>query len=211
VPNCQIQDAYGYWAAAGTFTGVENAIVYAVPDASWRTYDVSGTYRPLGANPDILTAAYQRGRRTATTTGGVWSFSLPYSTSSYPTTPTAEWSIVLPTGDIWTGVVPAVAGPLTIKELEESHGWTPSGTVEVAPVTPGTLIRGTATFAAATTVSVLFSVPFASSAYNIKLSPSADTVSGGIPVVAWTNRTTSGFDIVASGVTTCSVCYEAVL
>lgn len=210
--NCEITDRVGYTTAAGVFTGTQSLLVYAVPDASWRTYDVgAGVYRPLGLNATITTAAYQRGRYTTTDSNGSWSFVLPYPAATHPSTPTSQWSIVLPSGDIWTGTVPAAAGPFTIDDLRLTYSWTATSSVYVAPVTPGTLVRGTATFTAATSAAILFALPFASSAYQITLTPSLDTVSLTAPVVAWSSKTTTGFTINVSGVFTGSVDWEAVL
>lgn len=210
--NCQIIDAVGYTSPTGTFVGSPGQVVYAVPDASWRTFDVgAGVYRPLGVNPTINVAALQRGRVAVTDASGAWEFDLPYPAASHPASPATTWSIQLPSGDIWSGQVPAVAGPLTLDDLRATYSWVQLNAVYVAPVTPGTLIRGTATFTAASTASILFSVPFASSAYGIKLTPSVDSVTGNIPAVGYDNQTTTGFDIVTSGVFTGTVSYEAVL
>lgn len=209
--NCEIQDAVGAWSAAGTFTGTPGLIVYAIPDASWRTYDVSGTYRPLGINTAISVAAYQRGRTATTDASGVWSHFLPYPTSTYPTTPAPVWSIVLPSGDIWSGEVPAVAGPLTLKTLEQTYNWAQTGSIYVAPVTPGTLAEGIATFTAATTAAILFSTPFASDTYRITLTPSVDSVTGNIPAVGYASKTTSGYTITSTGVFTGKVDWTAKL
>lgn len=209
--NCTITDKVGYFAADGSFVGSQSQTVYAVPDASWRTVDVSGTYRPLGINPVITTAAYQRGRYSITDSTGQFSFALPYPTSEHPASPAATWTIVLPSGDMWSGAVPAVAGPLTLDDLRLTYSWTQVNAVYVAPVTPGTLARGTATFSAATSATVVFGTAFAANTYSIKLSPSVDSSTGNVPVMAWDSKTTTGFSIVSSGVVTCSCDWEAVL
>jgi len=146
-----------------------------------------------------------------TDASGVWEFDLPYPAASHPASPATTWSIQLPSGDIWSGQVPAVAGPVDIDTLRTTYGWTQVNQTYVAPVTPGTLVRGIATFTAASTASILFSVPFASSAYVISLTPEADTTTGNIPAAAYANKTTTGFDIVLSGVYDGEVAYEAVL
>ena len=210
--NCTITDRVGYTSAAGTFTGTPSVYVYAVPDASWRTFDVgAGVYRPLGANPNITTAAYQRGRTATTDSNGEFTFVLPYPAASHPATPTASWSIILPSGDIWSGNVPAAAGPFTLDDLRLTYSWVQLNAVYVAPVTPGTLVRGTATFTAATTATVVFGVPFAASTYQIFLTPSADSVTSSVPAVGWSSKTTTGFTINTTGAFTGSVDYEAVL
>lgn len=209
--NCTITDKYGYFAADGTFTGVQNVAVYAVPDASWRTVDVSGTYRTLGVNPNITTAAYQRGRVTTTDSSGQYSFALPYPAAEHPASPAATWTIVLPSGDMWSGAVPAVAGPLTLDDLRTTHSWVQVNAVYVAPVTPGTLARGTATFSSATSATVVFGTAFALNTYQIQLTPSVDSSTGNVPAVAWGSKTTTGFTITTSGAFSGSVDWEAVL
>lgn len=211
--NCTITDRVGYWSAAGSFTGTENALVYAVPDASYRRLDVSGTYRPLGVNPNIATAAYQRGRVSPTDSNGEFSFALPYSASATkPTTPAAKWTIVLPSGDQWTGEVPSVAGPLTLDDLASTYGWTQANAVYVAPVTAGVLARGTASFSAAEYRDVVFvGGGFSSSAYQLKLTPSVDSVTGNVPGFAYESKTASGFRIRMAGEFTGFVDWEASL
>ncbi len=136
---------------------------------------------------------------------------LPYgATETFPTTNNA-WALVYPDGSILTGIVPSTAGPITAYDLVNSWSWTWASSTFVAPVVPGTLVRGILPFSAATTGSVLFSVAFASSAYVIKLTPEADTVTGNIPAVAYASKTTTGFDVVVSGVYSGEVAYEAVL
>lgn len=210
--NCEITDRVGYFSPTGTFIGQENQLVYAVPDASWRAVDASGSvYRPLGINPNITTEAYQRGRVATTDSNGEFTFNLPYPAAEHPASPTPIWTIVLPSGDQWEGIVPAVAGPLTLDDLRTTYSWVQANSIYVAPVTPGTLVRGIATFTAAATVSILFSVPFTAATYNIKLTPSVDSGTGTVPVVGFDNQTTTGFDIVTTGVFTGTVCWEAVL
>lgn len=210
--NCTITDRVGYFSAGGTFTGVQGQLVYAVPDASWRTVDAgSSVYRPLGSNPNITTVAYQRGRVATTDSNGEYTFALPYPAAEHPSTPAASWTIVLPSGDMWSGAVPAAAGPFTIDDLRATYSWTAISAVYVAAVTPGTLVRGTATFTAADSAAIVFSTAFASSSYTIKLSASRDDSTNNIPVVGWDGKSTTGFTIYTTGVFTGSVDWEAVL
>lgn len=211
--NCTITDRCSYRTAAGGNTAIVGATVYAVPDMnSRRLPDVGGTYRTLGVNPDVTSAALKRAVTAVTDSNGEFTFVLPYSaTSIHPATPAAQWTIMLPSGDQWVGQVPSVAGPLTIDDLVQTYSWTATSSVYVAPVTPGTLVRGTKVFTASSSEPVAFSVAFASSAYTIRLSPSIDSVTSNIPAVAWSDKSTTGFTIQVTGSFTGSVDFEAVL
>lgn len=210
--NCTITDRVGYFAAGGTFTGVQSQLVYAVPDASWRTVDAgSSVYRPLGANPNITTAAYQRGRVATTDSNGEFTFALPYPAAEHPATPAAYWTIVLPSGDQWYGAVPSAAGPFTIDDLRTTYSWVQTNSVYVAPTTAGTFVRGTATFTAASSVAIVFGAAFASAAYQIQLTPSVDSSTATAPGVGFSAKSTTGFTINTTGIFTGQVDWAAQL
>ena len=216
--NCEITDQIGYWSSAGTFVGAVGALVYAVPDLSSRRYpDGGGTFRTQGINPNIQgNVAFQLGRVAATITDGVFTFALPYgSAGTHPGTPTPRWTIVLPDGKMLTGVVPDLAGPFTLDDLATATGtgvaaWQWANEVYVAPRTPGTLARGSAPFSGASSYAVIFTSPFAALPY-LKLTASTDSISGQIPEVAYSSKSTSGFTINVSDTFTGSVDWEAIL
>ena len=162
---CTITDYWRYNAADGTAVAIVGAEILAVPDLNTRRYQIGGTgaYQSLATNPLITSAAYRYGRRTETSAGGQYSLVLPQSGESKPSTPAAKWSIVLPDGKVLSGTVPAVSGPLTLDDLETTHGWTWNSAVAVAP-TSGTLARGTAPFSAQEYFDVVFGADFASAA-----------------------------------------------
>lgn len=207
---CEITDNLYYYSNSLTPVALTQQTVLAIPAADFYRISVASNYRILGANPNITTAAYKFGIVTLTNGSGEFTLTLPYgATETKPTSPAAEWSIVLPDGRVVTGVVPSDAGPLTIDDLISSHGWEFNTSVYVAIPTPGTLIRGTAVFTAASSAAVTFGgAPLASSAYIIKLTPSIDTDTSEPPAVGWSSKTTTGFTINVSGVFTGSVDWE---
>lgn len=212
--DCQLTDTWGYHtgASAGAITGIQGATIIGVPDMNTRRFtDSGGAYRPTAPNPNITTAAYQQGIPVTTDSNGQWTMYLPQTSSSKPTSPTPQWSLIFPDGKILTGAVPNVAGPLTVDDLITTYSWTWASSIYVAPVTPGTLVRGSATFTAATSATITFSTAFASSAYQIFLTASVDSVTGNIPVPGWSSKSASGFNIVLPGTFTGTVDYEAVL
>lgn len=195
--TCEITDTVNYWAADGTIVGIANARVYAVPGSSASRYDNgSGVYRTLGVNPLIETLAYQRGRLAITDGSGSFTFDLPQMSSTHPSTPDPYWTIVLPSGDQWYGVVPDAAGPFTIDDLATTYDWIQTNTVYVQPTTQGAFSKGLASFTAQTTVSVVFATAYDTTDYEISLTPSVNALTD-MPPVSWsyTNKSTTGFDI----------------
>lgn len=209
---CTITDYYRYRDATGTPVALVGYTVLAVPASNLYRISTSGTYRPIVANPNITTVAYQYGQTTTTEGNGQFSFALPYAaTETKPTSPSAQWSIVLADGRILTGVVPSVAGPITLDDLESTYSWAWTTGVAYTAPTSGVEARGTASFTAADSASVVFGPAMSSSAYQILLTPSVDTGTGTIPSASWTNKSTSGFDIKVSGIFTGSVDWSAKL
>jgi len=211
--SCTITDNLYYYSSALAGQALTNRQVIAVPSADFYRISIGGNYRTLGVNPNITTAAYKLGIVATTDSAGQFTLVLPYgATESLPASPVMKWTIVLPDGRQIYGTVPSVAGPLTLNDLLTTHGWAFTTSTYVAPVTPGTLARGTATFTAASTFDVVFAgAPFASAAYGIRLTPSIDTNTSEPPAVGWSSKTTTGFTINVSGVFTGSVDWEAVL
>lgn len=209
---CTITDYLSYYDSSLGPQALPNQQVLAVPGADFYRVKISAAYRLLSLNPDITSAAYKFGIVATTDSNGMFSFSLPYATTeTHPTVPSPQWSLVLPEGRLFSGVVPAVAGPLTVDTLITTYGWVEADSVYVAPVTAGRLARGTAVFSGGTVATVLLVPAFAASTYQIKLAPSLDSVTNQIPAVAWSEKSTSGFKINVSGQFTGSVDWEAVL
>lgn len=207
--DCSIQDKWGYWTGAGVFTGVPSLKIFAIPDLNTRRYSVSGTYRNLGTgNPGITSDAFKYGRTSSTGSVGDYTLALPQGGSSKPTTPEPKWSIVLPDGKVLTGVVPDVAGPLTLDDLETTYSWTWATSVYVAPAVPGQLARGRKTLTATDTSIVVYDSPFAADP-KITLTPSVDSVTGDVPTFGYTSNSLTGFTIKMGGVFTGTVDWEA--
>jgi hypothetical protein len=214
--NCEITDLLGYWSADGTFVGIQDANIYAVPDLTSRRYpDGTGAYRTLALNPNVVAnTAFQHGRIATTASGGSFTFQLPYGIdSTHPSTPAPKWTIALPDGKLLTGPVPDDAGPFTLDQLAAADGtgvaaWVWSNEVYVAPVTAGVLAKGVAAFSAASSAIILFSTPI-SGAYGITLTSSVDTVTGQVPSIGYTSKSSSGFTITASETFTGEVSWRA--
>jgi hypothetical protein len=206
---CTISDKYGYRTANGTVTGVASHIVLAVPDRSTYIFDVGGTWTPnTTLNPNINgSLALRRGQTVTTDSAGDWSITLPYPAETEPATPDPKWSLLFSDGSVLTGVVPAVANPVDIHTLVATYGWTWDASIYVAPVTGGVLAEGIATFSGAGfTVSVMFATPFATNAYRITLGSSTDASTAEPMLVSYTNKTTTGFDLVAKDPTYVGTC-----
>jgi len=212
--DCEITDKYAprSGASAGGLTPVQNAVITAVPGANnYRATDSGGTYRPVAANPAITTAPWKFGMQAQTDSSGTWTLYLPQKGSTRPSSPAPQWTIILPDGRQLYGEVPNVSGPLSLDDLINTYSWAWSNTTYIAPVTPGTLVRGIATFTAADYVDVAFTVSFATNLYVVKLTPSVDSGTGDIPAVAYSAKATSSFRINTNGLFTGTVDYEAVL
>lgn len=209
---CLIEDYLYYYSNALSAVALANQLVLAVPAAVYYRLSISGTYRILGQNPNITTAAYKFGIVAMTDAAGQYSITLPYGASeTKPTTPSPKWSLVFPDGRIITGVVPADAGPLTIDALMSTYSWVDSNAVFVEPVTAGRLARGSASFSAARTATIVFTSSFAASTYTIKLTPSLDSVTNQVPEVGYSSKSTTGFVINVSDAFSGTVDWEAVL
>lgn len=195
----QLQDTYSYRAPDGSVVGLENQQILAIPSSPNLTTDVGGTFYPLNArNPNISGAAsFRYGVLATTNSSGVWSITLPYgATETHPSTPLAKWTLVFPDGSLLTGVVPSDAGPLSVDDLIEDHGWAWASQIYVAPVTAGVFAKGTVSFSGGSaTASVVFLSPFVSNAYQVELTPSVDSNDGTIPRVAWSDKTTTGMTV----------------
>lgn len=207
--TCTITDQYGYLAADGTFVPLPGQQIFAVPDSNERRFDFSGTYRLLAPNPDIRSEAYRFGTVATTDAGGEYTFVLQdASTSTHETSPLAKWNIILPDGRIVTGEIPAVAGPITVDDLIESHDWVITSHAEVLAPTSGVEAFGVETFSGQDSKTVTFAGSgMANNGYTIELTASADTGTGELVQVAYdeSSVSTSGFDIVMADVFTGTV------
>jgi hypothetical protein len=197
---CVISDYLSYYNSTLAAQGLQNQQVLAVPGANFYRIKVSSTFRVLGPNPGITSSVLKLGIIAVTDMSGLWSLTLPYgdATETHPSSPAPQWSIMLPDGRIFSGVVPSVAGPLALDDLITTYSWVLNTSVYVAPVTPGTLARGTAAFDAATTATVLLNPAFSSSAYVLTLTPSVDSGTGDVVDVGYSDKSTTGFTIHAS-------------
>jgi len=201
---CTITDKIGYRTAAGVHTAIPNLPVYAVPGLSALTFDTGGTYRPNAArNPLIVgNPALDHGQIAITDGSGQFSLTLPYATETHPSSPEPYWTILFPDGQMVSGVVPSVAGPLTVDDLIQTYGWRWVSSVYIAPVTPGSLARGIATFSGASNrVSIVFVPAFVSAPTAITIASSVDSGTGEPMLVSYDNMTASGFDLVAKDAT----------
>lgn len=194
----QIQDIYGFMSPGGLLVPLQNQILYAVPSSPTYRVSYGGTYHAMnGQNPNISSAAMKYGVVAQTDSTGQWSFTLPYgATETHPAQPPVRWTLVFPDGSMLSGVVPSVAGPLSVDDLIADYGWTWASQVYVAPVTAGSFAKGTVSFSpGSSTASVVFLSPFVDNTYQITLTSSVDSVDGTIPRVAWSSKTTTGFTV----------------
>lgn len=206
---CLITDNYQYYDNLLTPVPLPSQTILAIPSADYMRIPISAVPRLLGVNPDITALALRYGIVAITDGTGEFNFTLPYAADTLPASPVPEWTLLFPDGRMFTGAVPSVAGPLTVNDLIESHGWVPSNSVYVSPVTPGQLARGSAPISAGTTATVTFVSPFASNAYVITLTCSIDSVTGDTMTANYDNKTTTGFDIITAGEFTGTVDWEA--
>lgn len=211
--SCTITDYLYYYSSTLTGQALTNQQVWAIPGADSYRIKVGGSFRTLNVNPDQTSLPLRFGIVATTDSNGQFSLTLPYgdSTETHPASPEPRWSILLPDGRVLTGIVPSVAGPLTLDDLLSSYGWSVSSAVYVAQATPGAIARGTASFSNSNSASILFSAPFAANSYILKLTPSLDSVTNELPVVAYAAKTTTGFDIKLSDAFNGTVDWEAAL
>lgn len=198
--SCTLTDVYGYRSSAGALVGLASQTILAVPSSPLLTYDYAGDWRPgNGVNPLIAGGApLQYGVTTQTDPTGEWSLTLPYgATETEPASPLARWTILFPDGNGISGVVPSVAGPLSVRDLVKNHGWVWTANVYVAPVTAGTFAKGTAVFSGGSATATILFVggAFAANTYTLTFGPSVDTNDGSIPRTGWSSKTTTGFQL----------------
>lgn len=210
---CQITDYLYRYGSSLSGLPLASQTILAVPGADSYRIKVGSAFRMLGPNPDIPSVPLRYGIVATTDALGLWSVTLPYGdqTETHPYAPEPRWSLVFPDGRVVSGVVPADAGPLSVDDLIDSHGWSFASSVYVAPTAPGQLARGTAVFSSADSAVVLLEPPMASSAYVIKLAPSVDSVTGEVPVVGYDAKSTTGFTLRAAGSGSFSVDWEVSL
>lgn len=195
--SCQIQDFLYAYQNTLTPIPLPGRQVYAVPSSDQLRILVSGGYRILSDNPNITSALYQKGIVANTDIVGQFSITLPYgATETKPSNPDKEWSLVFPDGRILSGVVPTVAGPLSIDDLITSYSWVWTSVAAYTPPASGVESRGTATFVSSQMANIIFLTPMILSSYQIELSISEDAnIPGTAPSYFWSNKTTTGFTI----------------
>lgn len=194
---CTVTDKYGYRSAAGTLVPLPTQTIIAVPSSPLLTYDFDGDWRPGNAINPLITGGppYQYGVTTQTAPDGSWSLTLPYAEGeTEPADPPARWTLLFPDGSALAGVVPDEAGPLGVRDLVKAHGWEWTANVYVAPVTAGSLARGTAVFSGGSATATILFVgdPFDANTYVLTLGASVDSNDGSLPRVAWSAKTTTG-------------------
>lgn len=211
--SCAITDYLYFFDANLAPQALANQQIWAIPGADYYRIKVGGAFRIVNVNPEQVSPPLRYGVVTTTDAAGLFSLTLPYGDSSetHPASPEPKWSLLLPDGRVLTGIVPAVAGPLTLDDLLSTYGWVISSAVYVAQNAQGALARGTAMFTASSSATVLFTFPFAAATYVVKLTPSLDTNTNDLPVVGYTNKTTTGFEIKLSDAFTGTVDWEAAL
>jgi len=206
---CQIQDTFQYYNNALAGVPLQNQQILAVPAANFYRISISSTYRMIAQNPAITTAAYKYGIVATTSSSGVWSITLPYGASeTLPATPDPTWMIIFPDGRIIQGVVPSVAGPITVNSLLQTYSWTQIDAVYTQPLTPGALAEGVATITADTSAAIVFATAFAS-APRIQVSASLDSDTSAVVAVGYSSVSTTGFTSNMGGTFTGTVCWSA--
>ena len=206
---CQIQDTFQYYNNALTGVPLQNQQILAVPAANFYRISITSAYRMIAQNPAITTAAYKYGIVATTSSSGVWSITLPYGASeTLPATPDPTWMIIFPDGRIIQGVVPSVAGPITVNALLQTYAWTQIDAVYTQPLTPGALAEGVATITADTTAAIVFATAFASTP-RIQLTASLDTVTSAAVTANYSSLSNTGFTINMGGTFTGTVCWSA--
>jgi hypothetical protein len=195
--SCQIQDYLYAYKNDLTPIPLPGQQVFAVPSSNQLRIQVAGNFRILSDNPGIVSPLYQKGIVAPTDINGQFTVTLPYgATETHPNNPNGQWSLVFPDGRILSGVVPSVAGPLTLDALITSYSWVWTTAAIYTPPASGVEARGTAIFSSSQTATILFLVPMVLSTYQISLSISEDSGSpGSAPNVFWSGKTTSGFTI----------------
>lgn len=169
--------------------------LYAVPSSSLMRISVSGTYRVLSDNPNIVNQAFTKGMVATTDINGQFSFSLPYgATETKPVN--SPFTIVFPDNRYLSGIVPSVAGPISLSDLVDTYAWEwTEGITYIAP-SSGVEARGSALFVGGISSNVIFTTPMASTSYQISFSSSVDSVTAGFtPGIFWSDKTTTGFVI----------------
>lgn len=206
---CQIQDTFQYYNNALTGVPLQNQQILAVPAANFFRISISSVYRMIAQNPNITTAAYKYGIVASTNSSGIWSITLPYGASeTLPATPDPEWFLIFPDGRIIKGVVPSVAGPITVNALLQTYSWTQVDAIYTAPLTPGALAEGVATITADIVATIVFATAFAS-VPRIQVSASLDSVTNSVVAVGYSAESTTGFTINMGGTFTGTVCWSA--
>ncbi len=207
--SCQIADIFQYYSSSLVGVPLQSQQILAVPAANFYRITVSAAYRMMAQNPNITSAAYKYGIVTSTASNGTWSVSLPYGVgSTLPDSPEPEWMIVFPDGRIIKGVVPSVAGPVTVNDLLATYSWTQIDAIYTQPLTPGELAEGVATITADDTATIVFASPFVSTP-RIQLTSSLDSVTSAVVTVNYTSASSTGFTIKLGGISTCTVNWSA--
>lgn len=161
-------------------------------------YGGSGEFIVVTANT-ALPAPYQYGFAAQTDSAGSYDFNIPLSTELHTPSPsTFRWNISLPDGSVYSGPPLSVAGPLSLDDLIESHGWTLTSSLVVQASVLGQVALATTTWTGQQSLTVDFLTPMADGAYQVFIRPSKDASTGDVPAYDVTSRTGSGFTVALS-------------
>lgn len=193
--NCEIQDQVVTFNPDGTTTGKSGVYAYAYPEVNTiLRKDASGDYRPIQQNIALPAEAQWGIGSVATSSDGEFSLKIARDDEQYPTG--THWILQLPDGKRYRGVPPNNAGPLSVHDLETSHGWVQiAGQVGVAGDSDGYEASGEFTLTGQDYYDVVFATSMSSSSYTINVGLQVDTSVGGAPGWSWSSRSQTGFRI----------------
>lgn len=183
---------------AGGTTPLADAVLLVYPASNAYRIQAggSGAFLPLAynANDPDLPDPFRYGYSTRTSGSGVYSFKIPTTAETHPSTG-VKWSIRLPDGRQITGEPPST-GTYSIDDLLTNEGWElTQGLVVTAPMN-GVTQDGTATASGATSVTVAFpGFNMPNNAYRVFIRADKDSNTGAVPDFDVPTKTVSGFTV----------------
>ena len=194
--STQITGLLGSPGPSGVLLPLGLATLYVSPSQSRELriqYGGMGEFVVVAANTS-LPAPYQYGFATSTDSSGTYDFMLPEGTEIHtPNLASFRWNIILPDGSVYTGPALAGAGPYTLDDLVQSHGWALSSSLYVQTSVLGQVAQATVTVTGQQSVQVEFAQPMPDGAFQAICSPGKDSVTGDVPTYDVTNKTGMGF------------------
>jgi len=194
----QIQGTLGSPDDTGALVPLAGAKIYLSPSDPKQLriqYGGAGEFVAVTANT-ALPALYQYGFVTQTDNAGAYDFLLPLDVEIHTPSPaTFKWNLTLPDGSVYSGPPLTAAGPYSLDDLIQSHGWVLSSSLVVQVSVLGQVAQGTRTLTGQSTVTVAFLTPMPDASYQVFVSPGADSVTGIVPTYTVTNKSGSQFDI----------------